>query len=236
MTASLLGIISLSLLDPLRALLRMPIHRLLVLQQLPHPVRVRHMSALLHPGPRQHPIRPGLQGRELCRLDTRPRTGLHPAPMRDIRDCALVANEIVRLGILEMLLQHRVQAARLVLISVDAVLDLLRRVSEEMVGLSLHRAHAAVQEEKPVVDFIALAGTLGVGDLVLRVVLLDEVLQDGTGLEEADLLAVGEGVSHGWDAAVRVDLEEPGLLLGVFGSVDLVHFVLETIFCQRGPS
>ncbi len=43
-----------------------------------------------------------------------------------------------------------------------------------------------MQEEKPVIDFIALAGALGVGDLVLGVVLLDEVLKDGAGLEEAD--------------------------------------------------
>lgn len=145
--------------------------------------------------------------------------------MRDIRDRALVADKIIRLGVLEMLLQHRVQTARLVLISVDAVFNLLRRVPEEVVGLPLHGAHAPVQEEEPVVNFVAFAGPFGVGDLVLGVVLLNEVLQDGTGLEEADLLAIRESVGHCWDAAIRVDFEEPGLLLGVLGKVDFMRLV-----------
>jgi len=191
------------------------------------------MSALFYARPRQHSIRPSLQGRKVFSLDASPRTGLHPSPMCDVRDGALVTDQIIRLGILQMLLQHRVQTARLVLISVDAVFDLLRRVSEEVVGLPLHRAHAPVQEEEPVVDFVAFARPFGVGDLVLGVVLLDEVLEDGAGLEEADLFAVGEGVGHGWDAAVRVDLEEPWLLLGVLGEIDFVDLVWETGRVQR---
>lgn len=60
------------------------------------------------------------------------------------------------------------------------------------------------------------------------VVLLDEVLQNTPGLEEADLLPVaGEGICQGGDAAVGVDFEEPGLLLGVLRDVDLVDFVGE---------
>ena len=57
-----------------------------------------------------------------------------------------------------------------------------------------------------------------VGNLPLRVVAVDEVLHDGAALKEIDLLAVGELVGDGGDAAIRVDLAEPGLLLGVFAN------------------
>ena len=50
---------------------------------------------------------------------------------------------------------------------------------------------------------------------MLGVIAVDEVLQDGTALENTDGLAVGEGVGQGGDAAVGVDLEKPRLLLGV---------------------
>src|SRR5258706_147518 len=46
-------------------------------------------------------------------------------------------------------LEHFVQAARLVLIAVDRVLDLLGRVAEEDVGLTLHRADARHLEHQP---------------------------------------------------------------------------------------
>lgn len=59
-----------------------------------------------------------------------------------------------------------------------------------MVRLALHGPHAGVHEVEPVVGLVVLAGTLRVGDFVGGVVLLDEVLQDAAGLEEADFLAV----------------------------------------------
>ena len=55
-----------------------------------------------------------------------------------------------------MLVEHTVQAAGLILVARDAVFDLLGGIAEEVVRLSLHRSHARVQEEEPVVDFIAL--------------------------------------------------------------------------------
>lgn len=64
-----------------------------------------------------------------------------------------------------------------------------------MVRLALHRADAGILVEEPIVDFVGFAGPGGVRDAMRRgVVLLDQVLQDTAGLEEADLLAVGEGV------------------------------------------
>lgn len=48
---------------------------------------------------------------------------------------------------------------------------------------------------------------------MVLVVPVDQVLQDGTALEYADLLAVGEGIRDGGNATIGVDLEEPRLLL-----------------------
>jgi hypothetical protein len=53
---------------------------------------------------------------------------------------------------------------------------------------------------------------VGVRHLVLRVVAVDQVLHDGAALKQADGRPVGEGVGQRGDAAVGVDLEEPGLL------------------------
>ena len=78
-----------------------------------------------------------------------------------------------------MLVEHAVQAAGFVLVPGDAVLDLLGRVAEEVVRLPLHGTYAGVEEEEPVVDFVALARAGRVGDFVVdAVVLLDEVLHD----------------------------------------------------------
>lgn len=70
---------------------------------------------------------------------------------------------------------------------------MLRRIAGEVVRLALHRPHARVLIEQPVVDCVVLRGPLRVGDLVVLVVLLDEVLQDAAGFEEVDGVAV-EGV------------------------------------------
>lgn len=114
--------------------------------------------------------------------------------MGDIRNRALAANQIARRRRGQVLVQDAVQAARLVLVPLDAVVDFLGRVPVEVVGLALHGADAGVQEEEPVGHFVGFARAFGVGDFVVEVVLLDEVLHDGAGFEEADGAAIGEGV------------------------------------------
>jgi hypothetical protein len=63
-----------------------------------------------------------------------------------------------------------------------------------------------------------------VRDFVVLVVLLAEVLQDAARFEKANLLAIGEGVGYGWDAAVGIDFEEPGLSLRIFAYIDMLDF------------
>lgn len=69
-------------------------------------------------------------------------------------------------------------------------------------------------------------GAMRVGDLVILVVLFGEILKDAAGLEEAYLLSVAEGICDGWNASIGVDLEEPGLLLGVFANIDMLDFCM----------
>ena len=52
----------------------------------------------------------------------------HPAPARDISNGASVSDQIPRGRRLQALLHHAIEAAGLVLVSIDAVLDLLRRI------------------------------------------------------------------------------------------------------------
>ena len=70
--------------------------------------------------------------------------------MRNISNRALAPHQPLRAGILKMLVQHAVQAPRLVLVPRDPVRDLLRGVAGEVVGLALHGAYAGVHEEEPV--------------------------------------------------------------------------------------
>lgn len=56
-----------------------------------------------------------------------------------------------------------------------------------------------------------LTGALGKGDLVLGVVLVRQVLQDATRLEQADLLTIGELIGQSGDPAIGVDLKEPAV-------------------------
>lgn len=69
--------------------------------------------------------------------------------MRNVRHSTLAPDQPPGPFILQMLVQHAVQPPRLVLIPVDAVLDVLRGVTGEVVGLALHGADAGVEEEEP---------------------------------------------------------------------------------------
>lgn len=69
---------------------------------------------------------------------------------------------------------------------------------------------------------------------MVLVVRIDEVLQDGAGLKHIDLLAVREGaVGDGGHAAVRIDGEEPRLLLHARSEIDFLDGVRETQLFER---
>lgn len=62
---------------------------------------------------------------------------------------------------------------------------------------------------------------------MLWVVVLDQVLQDATRLEDINLLAIGESIGYGRNTAIGVDLEEPWFFLLVLAELDLLNFVGE---------
>lgn len=80
-------------------------------------------------------------------------------------------------------------------------------------------------EKQPVVHLIPLPRALGIANLVLGIIPLDQVLHDASRLEEVDRLSVGEFISQGRNASIGVNLEEPRLLLCVFAYVDFVGIV-----------
>ncbi len=67
---------------------------------------------------------------------------------------------------------------------------------------------------------------------MLLVILLCQIHQNTPTLEQTDCLSVVEGVGERGNAAVRVELEEPGLFLLVGGDVDVLGFVGEAKFFE----
>lgn len=56
---------------------------------------------------------------------------------------------------------------------------------------------------------------------MVGIISVDEILHDGAALEQADLLAIGEGVRQGWNTPIGVDVEEPLLLLSAVNAAVL---------------
>jgi len=130
-------------LHPLPALRRMALHLLLVLQELLHLVRVWDISTLLESWPTPHSLLPRLEMREIVNVDPSPSRGADPTPMRNVRDRTLVRDDVIGLGIGQMLVEDTVESSRLVLVAVDAILDLLwsvlrRQVNERKHMLGVH--------------------------------------------------------------------------------------------------
>jgi hypothetical protein len=82
--------------------------------------------------------------------------------------------------------------------------------------------HTANLEEQPLLGEVRVCASRGKAQLVLCVVLLNEVLDDGAGFPQGE---VGVGVVDGGHAAVGVDLEELGLF--EVGELDVVELVGE---------
>ena len=94
-----------------------------------------------------------------------------------------------------------------------------------MIRLPLHGANARVHEEKPIVDLVAFAASLGIGNVVVAIVPFNKVLHYGAGFEETDRFSIGPGVRQGGNAAIRIYQQEMGRLLVVGLQVKAVHLV-----------
>lgn len=56
--------------------------------------------------------------------------------------------------------------------------------------------------------------------LVVLVIALDQVLHNASRFEDTDCFAVGESIGDGGNAAIGIDLQEPGFFLRVLGHVN----------------
>lgn len=63
----------------------------------------------------------------------------------------------------------------------------------------------------PVVGLVVLLCAMGIRELVVLVVFVDEVQQDRTALKQSDSL-VAQLVRYSWDSSIWIDLQEPVFL------------------------
>ncbi len=77
----------------------------------------------------------------------------------------------------------------------------------------------------PAVGLIELLGPVRIRDLVVDIVPVDQVLHDGTGLEELDAGPVRHDIGQGRYASVGVDLHEPFTFVVHVGKTDMLDIV-----------
>ena len=110
-------------------------------------VRTGHYPNLDSSTKQSGEVFPFLQVGELFDIDTCPSSINDPANRGDISYADVIPNDEPALAVFQMLVKNTVQSPRLIDIPVDAVLDLFRRVSVEMICLALHRAQTAMLPE-----------------------------------------------------------------------------------------
>lgn len=128
-----------------------------------------------------------------------------------------------------MLFNNKIQAQSLILKSIDAIRNLLWRVLREMFEFAMVRPNTGMMEEKPVADFDGFWRALGVGDAMVSVVCVNQILHDGPRFEQPNLAAVGVEVGQRWEATVGIDTQEPGFLVSILGGIDFVKAVGQSV-------
>src|SRR3954468_8683297 len=106
-----------------------------------------HLNGFLHGRTRRHLVAPALHVRKVVDVHALALRRAQPRHGRHVGDRVLVAGE--PLAALQLLVQHAVQAVGFVFVAVHRVLDLLRRVAEEVVRLAEHRADVAHLRHHP---------------------------------------------------------------------------------------
>lgn len=85
----------------------------------------------------------------------------------------------------------------------------------------------------PACHLPVLLGITRIRNLVVRIISVNEILQDSTAFPDFELLAVLVLVDDGWDATVGVDVEIPLLFLLMFKELDWVYLRVDYVrnFC-----
>ena len=127
--------------------------------------------------------------------------------------------------LLEMLFQYTSDAHYLLLVTVFSTVDLLGMILVEPDPLSVVWALPRHLEKEPLFGVVVLWSSGSEAELVLRVVLVGDVLEDSTRLPQSD---VRVGVVNSWHAPVGVDGEVFGLL--EVGEPDILNLVGDAEF------
>src|SRR6185503_13826312 len=192
------------------------------------PALGQHLDAPPHRRALEQLVAPALHVRELLDVHALALGRAQPRHGRHVGDRVLVASQVLRP--LQLLVEDAVQAVGLVLVAVHGVLDLLRRVAEEVVRLAEHRADMAHLRHHPLHHLPALAQVLRQEFACLR----GEVEQHRARLGERERLAArAVRVDHRRDLVVRRHLEEVRLELVAGADIDRMHVVLEAGLLQH---
>src|SRR5687767_11316403 len=187
-----------------------------------------HLHRALHRGALEDGVAPLLERRKVVDVHALALGRAQPRHGRHVGDGVLVARQV--LAFPQSPIHDAVETIRFVLVAVHGVLDLLRRVAEEVVRLAEHRADVAHLEHGPLHHLPALAQVLRQELAGLR----GEVEEHRTRFGERERLAVGAvGIDHRRHLVVGRDLEEVGLELVAHADVDRVHVVLEAGLLQH---
>src|SRR5579883_2687213 len=171
-------------------------------------------------GARLDGLEPALQMGEILELLALPLIGNDPGIARHIGD-RIGAGDEVAVG--EALVEHAIEAVRLLDVAVDRVGQLFRRILAEMMVLPGHRPEPAHLPEQPLQHVEAAAQILG--QELAR--LLCEIDEDGARFEDAHRRAAAGRivVDDRRYAIVRRDLEEVRLELVALADIDAVDLV-----------
>src|SRR5262245_6565074 len=179
-----------------------------------------HLHRALHRRALEDRVAPALERRVLVDVHALALGRAQPRHDRHVGNRVLVARHVFAFA--QSLVHNPVEAIRFAPVAVHRVLDLLRRVAEEVVRLAEHRPDVAHLEHGPLHHLPALAQVLGQEAAGLR----REVEQHRARLGERERLAVrAVGVDHRRHLVVRRDLEEIRLELVADADVDRDHAV-----------
>src|SRR5688572_15678606 len=201
---------------------------LLLVGHLRPPPIGEHLHRALHRRALEDRVAPLLERRIVVDVHALALGRAQPGHGGHVGNGVLVARQI--LAFPQSLVDHAVKTIRLVLVAVHRVLDLLRRVAEEVVRLPEHRADVAHLEHGPLHHLPALAQVLRQETARLR----RQVEQHRARLGERERLAVrAVGIDHRRHLVVGGDLEELGLELVTLADVDRDHAVGRAGFLEH---
>src|SRR5438874_578183 len=187
-----------------------------------------HFQRLLDRGALRNAIAPALEVGMFVDVHALALRRAQPRHRRHVGDGVLVARE--PLAFRELPVEHAVEAVGLVLVAVHGVLDLLRRIAEEVMRLAEHRADVAHLRHHPLHHLPALADVLRQEFAGLR----REIKKHRARLGERERLSVGPPlVDHRRDLVVGRNREEVGLELIARADIDGMHPVLEARFLEH---